>query len=188
MPRPPCREIPFSGGGAPRIPLAAACRQRPSPSPGATLPPRGMEPTRDRSGSSTRAWRGCARAGHRRGLGGGCAFRGGAREGKSRARNRRRTPPAADSPRAPRVAAVPIAVNAHSSQLHLLHTVVDLAPPRTCSLNERGSPASRTVAAEGRTTTAMARAISSTTSTHPRRCPPSTRTSKPHHWCAARRG
>ena len=75
-----------------------------------------------------------------------------------------------------------------NAQLHLLHTVVDLAPPRTCSLNERGSPASRTVAAEGRTTTAMARAISSTTSTHPRRCPPSTRTSKPHHWCAARRG
>jgi hypothetical protein len=37
--------------------------------------------------------------------------------------------PAADPPRGARAAAVPVAVGAHSSPLHLLHAAVDLAPP-----------------------------------------------------------
>ncbi|KAG2633559.1 hypothetical protein PVAP13_2NG263300 [Panicum virgatum] len=65
----------------------------------------------------------------RRGSGSRRALRGGAREGKSHARSRRHAPPAVDSPCATRAAAVPVAVGARSSQAHLLHTVVDLAPP-----------------------------------------------------------
>jgi hypothetical protein len=95
----PCsgrREI-FSGGGAPRIPLVVASRQRPSPSPGPSLPPRVMEPSRDRSCSSTRAcgwrprrgvreeWAWCMSARPPARIGRRACFRGGAREGKSRA-------------------------------------------------------------------------------------------------------
>ncbi|KAG2660012.1 hypothetical protein PVAP13_1KG390400 [Panicum virgatum] len=45
------------------IPPAAPSLRRPSPSPGASLPPHGLELTWDRSGSGTRAWRGCEQAG-----------------------------------------------------------------------------------------------------------------------------
>ena len=126
----PCsgrREI-FSGGGAPRIPLVVASRQRPSPSPGPSLPPRVMEPSRDRSCSSTRAcgwrprrgvreeWAWCMSARPPARIGRRACFRGGAREGKLHARSRRHAPPAVDSPCATHAAAVPVAVGARSSR------------------------------------------------------------------------
>ena len=96
---PPHLENPFPGGGAPAAPSPRRPLLHPAP-PSLLLSLRtawsqhGTGAARARARAEAEARRGEEeRAGRRRGSGGGRAFRGGVREGKSRARTRRRVRP-----------------------------------------------------------------------------------------------